>query len=195
MPLYTCRTRGGNEPVGEQWGKEGGRRQTVFYGRMPPLSSVSVKAVKIVLGSDHAGFELKEAVKAHLLANGYEVEDVGTHSNASCDYPDFVIPAAEKVARSNGNARGIVFGGSGIGECIAANKVKGIRAALVFDEFTAKATREHNDSNVLSLGGRTVTGNPELANKLVDIWLTTAFSGDDRHVRRIRKISDYENSH
>lgn len=152
------------------------------------------KTVKptVALGSDHAGYSLKEAIKKHLESEGYTIKDFGTNSTEPCDYPDYIIPAAQEVARGNGSVMGIVFGGSGIGECIAANKVKGVRAALVFDEYTAKVTREHNDSNVLSLGARTVTGDPELAKKLVDIWLQTPFSGDERHVRRLKKISDFE---
>ncbi len=147
----------------------------------------------IALGSDHAGFELKEEIKALLESLGHTVADFGTHSSESCDYPDFIIPAAQAVASGECD-RGIVCGGSGIGECIAANKVKGIRAALAYDEQTARLTREHNDSNVLSLGGRTVTGNADLAKKIVSIWLATPFSGEPRHLRRIQKITEYENS-
>jgi len=147
---------------------------------------------KVVLASDHAGFKLKEFVKKLLEKNGFEVKDFGTNSEEACDYPDFVIPAAEAVAKSKGKAFGIVFGGSGIGECIAANKVKGIRCAVAFDEYTARVTREHNDSNVLALGGRTVTANEKLAEKIVLAWLSTHFSNAERHVRRIKKISDYE---
>lgn len=149
---------------------------------------------EVVLASDHAGFKLKEFIKSVLLEKGYKITDFGTHSEESCDYPDFIIPAAKAVADSKTGALGIVFGGSGIGECIAANKVKGIRCAMAYDLFTAKVTREHNDSNILALGGRTVTGNPDLAKELVLTWLSTPFSNDERHVRRIRKITDYENS-
>ncbi|HSD12329.1 MAG TPA: RpiB/LacA/LacB family sugar-phosphate isomerase, partial [Patescibacteria group bacterium] len=107
-------------------------------------------------------------------------------------YPDFIFPAAAAVARSGGSAMGIVFGGSGIGECIAANKVRGVRAALVYDRYTARMSREHNDANVLCLGGRTVTKDAALAKRLVKIWLETPFSKDARHVRRLKKIAAYE---
>ena len=148
---------------------------------------------KVYLGSDHAGFKLKQFVKKTLESKGLEVKDLGTHSEESCDYPDFIIPCAEAVAKSKGKAFGIVFGGSGIGECIAANKVKGIRCAFAYDSYTARITREHNDSNVLALGGRTVTGNEALAKEIVLTWLSSPFSRDERHARRIKKISDYEN--
>ena len=147
----------------------------------------------LCLGSDHAGYALKEAVKRHLGELGYEVRDFGaTAAVADDDYPDFVIPAAEAVANAKGKALGIVFGGSGIGECIAANKVRGIRAALIYDEYTASLCRQHNDANIICLGGRTVTGNPDLANKLVRLWLESAYSGEERHVRRLAKIERYE---
>ena len=148
---------------------------------------------KIFLGTDHAGFKLKEFIKKTLEENGLQVEDLGTNSEESCDYPDFIIPCAEAVAKSNGDAFGIVFGGSGIGECVAANKVKGIRCAFAYDRFTAQVTREHNNSNVLALGSRTITGNEDLAKEIVLTWLSTPFSEDERHIRRINKISDYEN--
>lgn len=146
----------------------------------------------VILASDHAGFKLKEFVKSMLEEEGFKVEDFGTNSEQQCDYPDFIIPACEEVAKGKGKAMGIVFGGSGIGECIAANKVKGIRCAIAYDLFTAKVTREHNDSNVLSLGGRTVTGDEKLAKQIVLTWLSTPFSHEERHVRRIKKITDYE---
>lgn len=149
--------------------------------------------MKVMLASDHAGFKLKEFVKTLLQKEGYEIEDFGTKTEDSCDYPDFIIPAAQAVAKSNGKAMGIVFGGSGIGECIAANKVKGIRCAMAYDLFTAKVTREHNDSNMLALGGRTATADESLARQIVLTWLSTPFSGDERHARRIGKITDFEN--
>ncbi len=142
------------------------------------------------LGTDHAGLELKNAVKDTLVRRGYHVHDHGAFEETSSDYPDFIIPAAEAVAAAKGRAVGIVFGGSGIGECIAANKVRGVRAALVYDRYTAKMSREHNDANVLCLGSRTATKKKSLA--LILLWLTTKFSGDARHVRRLRKISKYE---
>lgn len=147
----------------------------------------------VCLGTDHAGLKLKNAIKDELIRLGYHVHDFGAFSDAPSDYPDFIIPAAEAVAASKGKAVGIVFGGSGIGECVAANKVKGVRAALVSDRYGAKMSREHNDANVLCLGGRTVTKDAGLAKRLVRLWLETPFSGDKRHVRRLKKISRYEN--
>ena len=147
----------------------------------------------IHLGTDHAGFRLKEAVKRHLEAAGRAVIDHGTHDESPSDYPDFVIPAVEAAMMEGGAA--IVFGGSGNGECMAANKVAGARAALVYDEQTAILSREHNDANVLGLGGRTVTSDEALTLRLVDLWLTTSFSGDERHARRIGKITAFEHRH
>lgn len=148
--------------------------------------------MKVFLASDHAGFALKQAVKKFLRERGYEVKDFGTHVQKQCDYPDFIIPCCEAIAKSGGKATGIVFGGTGIGECIAANKVKGIRAALACDVFTARTTREHNDSNVLCLGGRTHTSKPSAWKKIVITWLTTPFSNEARHKRRLEKIRNYE---
>ena len=145
-----------------------------------------------MLATDHAGFELKEFVKKMLRRRGYAVKDFGTGSQESCDYPDFIIPCAQAVAKSKGAAVGIVFGGSGNGEQMAANKVKGIRAALCYDLQTAVLAREHNDANVLSLGSRTVTKNRKLAEKIVLAFLTTPFSNEARHKRRLRKLAAYE---
>lgn len=140
--------------------------------------------MKIALGTDHAGFSAKVVVKAHLEARGITVLDFGTDSDASCDYPDFVRPAAEAVARGEADA-GIVFGGSGNGEAIVANKVKGIRCGVVWNENSAQLTKLHNDANVIAIGGRMV---PEPAlGAVVDAWLDTAFEGG-RHIRRIEKI-------
>lgn len=140
--------------------------------------------MKIAIGSDHAGFEYKEKIKAHLLAAGHQVKDFGTHSPESCDYPDFIRPVAEAVARGEFE-RGIVLGGSGNGEAIAANRVKGIRCAIAWDLRSARLSREHNDANVLSLGERMmhISG----AIEIVDLWLKTAFEGG-RHEKRIKKI-------
>ncbi len=146
----------------------------------------------IVMGSDHAGYILKEVLKEWLLSLEYTVEDRGTFSGASVDYPDYVIPTAKTVAKSSGKKVGVVLGGSGIGECIAANKVRGIRAALVYDPYTARMSREHNDANVICFGGRTVTKDPEYAKRLLRIFIETAFSGEARHRRRLRKITRYE---
>jgi ribose 5-phosphate isomerase B len=143
------------------------------------------------LGTDHAGVALKDAVKDLLVRLGYHVHDHGSFdARSQDDYPDFVIPAAAAVAASRGGDMGIVFGGSGIGECIAANKVRGVRAALAYDAYTAKMSRLHNDANVLCLGSRTAAGKRALA--IVRAWLGAKFSGDERHVRRLRKIAKYE---
>lgn len=140
--------------------------------------------MKIALASDHAGFEYKQAIHEWLTARGHEVKDFGTFSNERVDYPDFIRPAAQAVARGE-CARGIVLGGSGNGEAIAANKVRGVRCALCWSEDTARLSREHNDANVLSIGQRTIPR--ELALRLVEIWLATPFEGG-RHLARIRKI-------
>lgn len=146
--------------------------------------------MRVAIGTDHAGFVLKERLKRELEALGHQVVDVGTHSEApAVDYPDFCFPVAEKVARGEAD-RGVVLGGSGIGEAIAANKVDGIRAAVVTSEETARLTRLHNDSNVLALGGRT---NPdhEAVARWLRVWLDTPFEGG-RHVPRLEKIRAYE---
>jgi ribose 5-phosphate isomerase B len=140
--------------------------------------------MKIAISSDHAGFEYKEKIKALLLGLGHEVKDFGTFSNAPVDYPLFIRPAAEAVARGEFD-RGIVLGGSGNGEAIVANKVHGIRCALCWNVETARLAREHNDSNVLSLGQRMIP--EELALEIVRVWLATPFAGG-RHARRIALI-------
>ena len=140
--------------------------------------------MKIAISSDHAGFEYKEKIKALLLGLGHEVKDFGTFSNAPVDYPLFIGPAAEAVA-CGGFDRGIVLGGSGNGEAIVANKVHGIRCALCWNVETARLAREHNDSNVLSLGQRMIP--EELALEIVRVWLATPFAGG-RHARRIALI-------
>ncbi|HEY3874681.1 MAG TPA: ribose 5-phosphate isomerase B [Candidatus Kapabacteria bacterium] len=138
----------------------------------------------IAIGSDHAGFTYKEAVKAHVTALGHTIRDFGTNSTAPVDYPDYIRPAAEAVA-SGECERGIVLGGSGNGEAMVANKVRGIRCGLAWNEDSAQLMRQHNDANVLSLGERMMT--QEMALKLVDIFLTTPFEGG-RHIARIQKI-------
>ena len=145
--------------------------------------------MRVAIGSDHAGFALKEHLEQELIRLGHEVEDFGTHAaEPAVDYPDFCIPVAERVAAGRAD-RGIVLGGSGIGECIVANKVTGVRAALVYSDETARLTRLHNDSNVLALGGRLAS--PEDATRWLKIWLETPFEGG-RHVARIQKINAYE---
>jgi ribose 5-phosphate isomerase B len=143
-----------------------------------------MKTFKIAIGSDHAGFKYKEAIKAMLLAEGHTVGDFGAYSSESCDYPDFIRPTAEAVARGD-YERGIVLGGSGNGEAIVANKVKGVRCGLCWTEQVAIWNRSHNDGNVLSLGERTVTEAEAL--KIVKVWLATEFEGG-RHIARVKKI-------
>jgi ribose 5-phosphate isomerase B len=144
--------------------------------------------MKVAIGSDHAGVELRKEIISLIEELGMEVEDVGCECATSVDYPDYAIPVAEKVA--NGEAdRGILICGTGIGMSIAANKVKGIRCALVHDLFSAKATRQHNDSNVLAMGERVI--GPGLALEIAKVWLTTEYEGG-RHGRRVDKISQYE---
>jgi ribose 5-phosphate isomerase B len=147
--------------------------------------------VKIHIGSDHAGLEFKNKIVSHLQVQGHTVEDHGPHVyDALDDYPVFCIPAAAATANEPGSF-GIVLGGSGNGEQMAANKVKGVRAALVWSIDTAKLAREHNDANVISIGGR--MHDEEFCLKLVDTFLATPFSGDERHVRRIGLMTKYEN--
>ena len=141
----------------------------------------------IAIGSDHGGFELKKEVMAHLDARGLEYKDFGTYSDASCDYPVYGKAVAKAVA-SGECERGIIICGTGIGISIAANKVHGIRAALCGDCFSAEATRQHNDANVLALGARVV--GPGLALKIVDTFLDPPFSNGERHIRRIEMIED-----
>ncbi len=140
--------------------------------------------MKISLGTDHAGFAYKEKIKTHLLAAGHEVTDFGADSAESCDYPDFVRPAAEAVA--NGECeRGIVLGGSGNGEAMCANKVRGVRCGLAWNVESALKTRQHNDANVLSLGERMIPEDRVL--EIVDVFLATDFEGG-RHARRVDKL-------
>ena len=140
--------------------------------------------MKIAIASDHAGFAYKERIKAELARLGHEVRDFGTSSDAAVDYPEFIRPAAQAVARGECH-RGIVLGGSGNGEAIVANKVRGIRCALCWNEQTAKWAREHNDANVLALGQRTV--DEATALHIVRTWLATPFEGG-RHERRVKAI-------
>jgi ribose 5-phosphate isomerase B len=146
--------------------------------------------MRVHIGSDHAGLELKNALIEHLKSSGHDVVDHGPHVyDALDDYPVFCIPAAQGVASENGSF-GIVLGGSGNGEQMAANKVKGIRAALVWSVETAKLAREHNDANVIAIGGRM---HPiEVCKELIDVFLATPFSNDERHVRRIGQVSNFE---
>ena len=140
--------------------------------------------MRIAIGTDHAGFEYKEKIKTLLNSLGHEVKDHGTYNDKSCDYPDFIVPVARAVAADEADL-GIVLGGSGNGEAIAANKVKGIRAAVVWDVLSAEMSRRHNDANVLSLGQRMIA-ETELEN-VIRIWFETPFEGG-RHQRRIDKL-------
>lgn len=141
----------------------------------------------IALGCDHGGYELMQEVKAHLEKRGFEYKDFGCYSNASVDYPEYGKKVAHAVADGECEL-GILICGTGIGISIAANKVKGVRAALCADCFSAAATKEHNNANILAMGART-TG-PGLALKIVDTFLDTPFSNDERHIRRINMIED-----
>lgn len=144
--------------------------------------------MRIALGTDHAGFGLKEAVKRRLQELGHQVVDFGCFTSDSCDYPDFVGPAARAVGSGDCD-RAVVFGGSGNGEAIVANKIPGVRCALCWNRETAVLAREHNDANVLSFGARQV-GEP-LALAMLEDWLQTPFSGG-RHARRVTKIGQWE---
>ena len=146
--------------------------------------------MRIHIGSDHAGLEFKAKIIAHLQSKGHQVTDHGPHSfDPLDDYPEFCIPAALATAKDPGSF-GIVLGGSGNGEQMAANKVKGVRAALVWSVEIARLARQHNDANVISLGGR--MHDEKLCLELVDTFLSTPFSNDERHIRRIGLISKYE---
>ncbi|MGC8777618.1 MAG: ribose 5-phosphate isomerase B [Candidatus Caldatribacteriaceae bacterium] len=144
--------------------------------------------MKILLGSDHAGFHLKEDLKKFIQALGHEVEDYGTYAEEPSDYPDVAIRLAEDVVRGRGE-RGILICGTGVGMSIAANKVKGVRAALCHDVFSARASREHNNANVLTMGERVI--GKGLAREIVRVWLEADFQGE-RHARRVEKIERYE---
>jgi len=144
--------------------------------------------VKVAIGSDHAGFALKGHLVAELERLGHEVLDLGTHDTASVDYPPICAAVGRTVADGKAD-RGIVLGGSGQGEQIAANKVHGVRAALCNDLYTARMSREHNDANVLSMGGRIVADG--LASEILELWLATPFEGG-RHGRRVAQIADIE---
>ncbi|WP_028559229.1 ribose 5-phosphate isomerase B [Paenibacillus pinihumi] len=146
--------------------------------------------MKIAIGADHAGYRLKDVIVPFLQELGHEVEDLGCNCDQSVDYPDYAIPVADRVTRGTAE-RGILICGTGIGMSIAANKVPGIRCALVHDLFSAKATREHNDTNMLALGERVV--GPGVAQEIIRIWLETPFSEGERHVGRVNKVKELEN--
>jgi ribose 5-phosphate isomerase B len=144
--------------------------------------------MRIAIGSDHAGFRLKEKLAQYVKELGHEVDDIGTHSQEPTDYPPICAAVARAVQEDRAD-RGIVVGGSGQGEQIAANKVRGIRAALCNDLFTARLSRAHNDANVLAVGARIVA--PALAREIVAVWLDSPFEGG-RHLRRVRQIAEVE---
>jgi ribose 5-phosphate isomerase B len=153
-----------------------------------PTTTISTGAKTVAVGADHGGFELKEILKVYLVEIGYAVKDCGTVSTESVDYPDFALAVAQLVA--SGRAwRGIIVDGAGIGSCMVANKVPGVRAAMCYDQSTAINSREHNDANVLTLGAGLVGAN--LARQIVKTWLETA-SGGGRHARRVDKIMEIE---
>ena len=145
--------------------------------------------MKLAIGCDHGALTLKNALVNHLVSCGYEVEDFGTYSNDSCDYPDYAAAAAKAVASGQCD-KGIVLCTTGIGVSVAANKVKGIRCALLSDVWSAKMTRLHNDTNMMALGAGVVGQN--LAYEIVATWLGTEFSGEERHQRRIDKVMALE---
>lgn len=149
--------------------------------------------MKIYLATDHAGFELKEKLKEHLLSKGHNVEDCGAYEyDALDDYPDFIKVAAKKVSEDPENSRAIIFGGSGQGEAIVANKFPNIRAVVFYggEGEIVPLSREHNNANILSFGARFVSA--EEVQKLTDIWLKKEFTGEERHLRRINKILEIE---
>ncbi len=145
--------------------------------------------MKIIIGADHGGYRLKNELIPFIEGLGHVVVDVGSSCDKSVDYPDYALPVCTAVAQGEAD-RGILVCGTGIGMSIAANKVRGIRCALVGDLFSAQATRDHNDTNVLALGERVV--GPGVAQEIVRIWLETPFSGGERHVGRINKVMQIE---
>lgn len=147
--------------------------------------------MKVAIASDHGGINIRNEIKSLLTEMGIEFEDFGCECETSVDYPDYALPVAQKVANGEFD-RGILICGTGIGMSIAANKVKGIRCALVHDTFSARATREHNDTNILAMGERVI--GPGLARDIAKIWLSTEFEGG-RHATRVGKITEIEKSH
>ncbi|MBI2550290.1 RpiB/LacA/LacB family sugar-phosphate isomerase [Candidatus Woesearchaeota archaeon] len=153
------------------------------------------KKPKIIIGADHGGYKLKEELKPFLQQLGYKVEDVGTNSEESCDYPDYAFKVSEKVGNSSDlspfpKVFGILVCRSAAGMIIAANKVKGVRAVAAFDETSARHSREHNAANVLGLSGDRMSA--VQAKKVVEAWLETPFSMEERHARRLQKITEFE---
>ena len=173
-------------------GEKGGESETASSSSQSDPSSASLKqsnrSRRIALAADHGGYTLKENLKPYLQQQGYQVDDCGTHSSESVDYPDFAYAVAKKI--SEGEAwRGIIIDGAGIGSCMVANKVSGFRAAMCYDHATAVNSREHNNANVLTLGAGMIE--PALARQIVLTFLNTTFGGG-RHGRRVDKIMDVE---
>ncbi len=150
-------------------------------------SGKEAPAVKLAIASDHAGYRYKKRLVDLLRKQGYEVDDFGTDSTESCDYPRFIRPAAQAVAAGEAD-RGIVLGGSGNGEAMAANRIQGVRCAVVWSEETARLAREHNDANMISIGQRLLDW--DLVERIVEIWLETPFEGG-RHVERLRLLDEW----
>lgn len=144
--------------------------------------------MKVAIGSDHRGYEAKERIKRALTQMGHDVVDFGTRTDHSTDYPDYALPVCGAVQTGEAE-RGVLLCGSGIGMCMTANKVHGIRAALCHDELTAEMSRKHNDANVLCMGGDLL--GEELMRRMIEIWMSTAFEGG-RHERRVKKVMDVE---
>ncbi|MCG2717265.1 MAG: ribose 5-phosphate isomerase B, partial [Nanoarchaeota archaeon] len=140
--------------------------------------------MKVIIGSDHGGFELKQKIKKYLDSKEIQTDDVGVKDNVSCDYPDYAAAVAKRVQETK--ELGIIICGTGIGVCMTANKFRGIRAALCYDKYTAKMAREHNNANILCIGGRTTK--ERMAKKIVDIFLNTQASTEERHKKRLEKI-------
>jgi len=169
------------EAGGGPAGPEGRRQKTTAAGSPAPSRTVA-------LGADHGGVRLKEEIKSAIAEWGYQVVDCGTHGPDAVDYPDYAYAVARLVA-DGGAWRGVMVDGAGIGSCMAANKVPGVRAAMCYDHATAVNSREHNDANVLTLGGALI--GTSLARQIVKVWLETPFGGD-RHARRVAKIMEIE---
>lgn len=174
--------------VQRTWPTQSSNTDSSSKTTMEPVSEAR-ESRTIALGADHGGYKMKELLKSHLMEKGHQVFDCGTTSTESVDYPDFAFAVAEMV--SLGKAwRGIIIDGAGIGSCMAANKVSGIRAAMCYDHATAVNSREHNDANVLTLGAGLI--GETLACQITDTWLSTEFGGG-RHSRRVDKITAIEN--
>jgi ribose 5-phosphate isomerase B len=166
----------------------GAQSATAEHPAPAPARSDGWRERKIAIGADHGGYHMKEDLKAHLEEQGYSLIDCGTHSTDSVDYPDIAEAVAQKVAAREGYC-GIIIDGAGIGSCMAANKVPGVRAALCYDQASAANSREHNHANVLTLGAGLI--GPNLAKQIVDTWLNTP-SGEGRHAMRVAKIMEIE---